>query len=176
MRTYEELFIVKPDATDEEVNPLVDQLTGVITKGGGEIQKTDKWGRKRLAYRVDKYDEGQYILMAFTASPESVREIERRLRVADTVIKFITVRTDEMLKKLDKRQKVRAKRAARKPPPPVAMPSAAPSTPSAPGSHAAPGAPAMPAAAAPATPAPAPASVAPEAPAEPESQDKKAEA
>ena len=87
MRIYEELFIVRPDATDEEVDPLVEQLKGVITHDGGTLDKTERWGVRKLAYRVLKYNEGQYILLQFSAKPDTVKEIERRLRVADLVMK-----------------------------------------------------------------------------------------
>jgi small subunit ribosomal protein S6 len=161
MRIYEELFIVRPDATDEEVDPVIEQVRSVIANAGGTVDKTEKWGVRKLAYRVKKQSEGQYILLQFSAQPETVKEIERRLRVADLVIKYITVRIDEKMKRIDKRKKQREKRAARKPPAPAATPSAAtplfPSEPSAP----TPGAPGAPAPAAPA-PAAAPATEAPE--------------
>src|SRR5690242_1898701 len=83
MRVYEELFIVQPDATDEQIDPLIEQLKGLITQSGGTLDKTEKWGVRRLAYRVLKFSEGQYILLQFTANPEAVKEIERRLRVND---------------------------------------------------------------------------------------------
>src|SRR5277367_6641351 len=160
MRIYEELFIVRPDATDEEVDPLIEQLTTIITGQGGSIVKTEKWGVRKLAYRVQKRNEGQYILLQFNAQPETVHELERRLRVADMVIKFITVRIDEKLKKIEKRMKEREKRAARKPAPQMAPP-AMPSDPGAamPGAPAAggltPGAPMPGAPTAAAAPAPA---------------------
>lgn len=152
MRIYEELFIVKPDVAEAEVDPLVEQLTQVVVKAGGTVDKTEKWGVRRLAYRVMKYSEGYYTLLQFTAGAETVKEIERRLRVSDAVIKFLTVRIDEKLKKIAKRKKARDKRAARKPAP-------APHAPAAPAEAAAavPGAPApahpMPAAPTPAAPA-----------------------
>jgi small subunit ribosomal protein S6 len=123
MRIYEELFIVRPDATDEELDPLIEQLQSVITKSGGSLEKTEKWGIRKLAYRVLKYDEGHFVLLQFNAKPETVKEIERRLRVADLVMKFLTVRIDEKLKRIEKRRKAREKRAARKPAPPP-MPAA----------------------------------------------------
>lgn len=125
MRVYEELFIVRHDATDEEIDPVVEQLKTVITNGGGTLDKTEKWGVRKLAYRVMKQAEGQYILLQFTAKPETVKEIERRLRVADLVMKFITVRIDEKMKRIEKRKKQREKRAARKPPAPAPAPQAA---------------------------------------------------
>jgi small subunit ribosomal protein S6 len=144
MRVYEELFIVKPDTAEEDVDSFVEQLKTLITNGKGTIDKVDNWGIRKLDYRVSKYAEGRYILIQFSSSPDAVKEIERRLRVTDSVIKFITVRIDEKQKKIDKRKKARDKRAARRPAPQVAAPAApAPAIPGEPGVvHAAPGAPA----------------------------------
>ena len=72
MRIYEELFILRPDATDEEMDPLIEQLKGVITQAGGTVDKNEKWGVRKLAYRVMKYNEGQYILLQFSAKSETV--------------------------------------------------------------------------------------------------------
>ena len=121
-RVYEELFIVRPDATDEEIDPLIEQLTTTISGKGSNVDKSEKWGIRKLAYRVKKHNEGNYILLHFTADPDAVSEVERRLRVSDLVLKFITVRTDEKMKKVEKRRKRREKRAARRPAPPVAPP------------------------------------------------------
>ena len=147
MRIYEELFIVRPDATDEEVDPLIEQLKNVIVHAGGTVDKSEKWGVRKLAYRVEKHTEAQYILLQFTAQAETVKEVERRLRVTDLVMKYITVRIDEKLKRIEKRKKAREKRAARKPAPPTA-PALLPGEPPPP----VPGAPGVPGA-----PAPAPA-------------------
>jgi small subunit ribosomal protein S6 len=114
MRIYEELFIVKPDAPEEELDALVEQLRAQLTSAGATVDKIDKWGKRRLAYRVDKYREGSYVLFQFTAEPDIEKELERRLRVSDMVLKFITVRIDETLKRLDKRKKERDKRAAKR--------------------------------------------------------------
>jgi len=128
MRTYEELFIVKPDAPEEEVDQFVEQLRTQLTTGGATVDKVEKWGKRRLAYRVDKYREGAYVLLEFTAASEVVKELERRLRVADLVIKFLTVRVDHTRKRLEKRKKQRDKRAAKRaasaPPPSAAVPGA----------------------------------------------------
>jgi len=148
MRVYEELFIVKPDAPEEEVDAYIGQLKELITNGKGTVDKADKWGTRKLAYRVSKYNEGVYVLFQFSSSPELVREVERRMRVTDMVIKFITVRIDEKTKKIEKRKKQRDKRAARRPPPP---PMAAPMQPA---GSSSPAAPAMPVPAAPAAAAP----------------------
>jgi small subunit ribosomal protein S6 len=143
MRTYEEMFIVKPDAPEEEVNAFIDQVKDLISNGKGEVEKAERWGGgvRKMAYRIQKYQEGLYVLVQFHAPAELVKEVERRMRVTDLVIKFLTVRTDEKLKKLEKRKKARAKRAARKP----AAPEAAPAVPSSP-EPGAPGLPGMPAA------------------------------
>lgn len=122
MRVYEELFIVKPDATEEEIDQVLEQVQGVITSGGGAVDKVDKWGVRKLAYRVQKQNEGFYVLIQFNSGPEAVKEIERRLRVSDLVLKFITVRIDEKMKRVEKRKKQREARAARKPPPAVPVP------------------------------------------------------
>ena len=114
MRIYEELFIIKPDVPDEEVDAFVEQLRTHLTTLGATVDKVDKWGKRRLAYKVEKYREGTYVLFQFTAAPEHVHEFERRLRVTDLVLKFLTVRIDETLKRLDKRKKVRDKRAAKR--------------------------------------------------------------
>ena len=147
MRVYEELFIIRPDAPEEEVDAYIGQLKDLITNGKGTVEKADKWGTRKLAYRVQKYNEGAYILLQFSSSPELVKEIERRMRVTDMVIKFITVRIDEKAKKIEKRKKQREKRAARKPPPPPMASPAAPAVPAEP-APAAPGLPGANAAAA----------------------------
>ena len=113
-RIYEELFIIKPDAPEEEADAFVEQLRTHLTSTGATVDKVDKWGKRRLAYRVEKYREGAYVLLQFSAGPEAVKELERRLRVSDLVLKFLTVRIDETLKRLDKRKKARDKRNARR--------------------------------------------------------------
>lgn len=144
MRTYEELFIVRPDASDEEIDPLVEQLTQVITAGGGAVEKVEKWGVRGLAYRVAKREEGYYVLVVFNASPVTVLELERRLRVSDLVLKFLTVRIDEKLKWLEKRKKIREKRARRRPVMAPSAPSALNASPAVPAVPAVPAAPAAP--------------------------------
>src|ERR1051325_718178 len=124
MRVYEELFIVKPDAPEADVDALIEQIKQVITNGKGTVDKADRWGVRKLAYKIQRYSEGLYILFQFTSTPDLVKEIERRLRVTDLVINSITVPSDKKQKKMEKRKKPREKRAARKPPPPLASPPA----------------------------------------------------
>ena len=129
MRIYEELFIVKPDAPEEEVDAFVEQLRTQLTNAGAAVDKIDKWGKRRLAYKVDKYREGSYVLVQFSSGPETVKELERRLRVSDLVLKFLTVRIDQTLKRLEKRKKDRDKRSAKRAaagPPPGAGPAPGP--------------------------------------------------
>jgi len=150
MRTYEQLFIVNTAAAETDVDALLEQLNGIIKASGGAIDKTDKWGVRKLAYRVNRQTEGFYILLSFTCGAQTVRELERRLRVADIVMKYITVRLDERMKRVVKRQKRREKRLARKPQlsapaAPAALPGAPPPSPGAVPGAPAPGAP-MPAA------------------------------
>ena len=115
MRIYEELFIIRPDATEEEIDQIIEQMTGVITAAGGTIEKVEKWGKRRLAYRVDKHREGYYVLIQFTLRPgNGERARAPACASSDLVIKFLTVRIDETLKRLEKRKKHREKRAHRK--------------------------------------------------------------
>lgn len=113
-RIYEELFIVKPDAAEEEIDAYIEQLRTQLTTAGVTVDKVDKWGKRKLAYRVDKYREGSYVLFQFSGDATVVKELERRLRVSDLVLKFLTVRIDETLKRLEKRKKARDKRAAKR--------------------------------------------------------------
>ena len=158
MRIYENLFIVKPDATEEEIDSLIEQMSKNITTAGGTVDKVEKWGKRRLAYRVEKQREGYYVLLTFTAEASTVREFERRMLVQDAIIKFLTVRIDETLKRIEKRKKIREKRALRRPKPAPVQPSLAQQMLGGGGeeAHAAPGLPVTPAApAAPGAPAPA---------------------
>lgn len=148
MRVYEELFIVRPDATEEEIDAYIEQVSTTITAAGGTVEKVEKWGVRKLAYRVNKRTEGFYVLIVFKAGAEVAKQVERRMNVTDMVMKFITVRVDERLKKIEKRRKAREKRAKRRPAPavaapaaPVAVPGAPAAMPGAPGSRPAPGAP-----------------------------------
>jgi len=122
MRIYEELFIIRPEAAEEEVDQLVEQLSSVVTSASGTVDKVEKWGKRKLAYRVQKCREGHYVLLQFSAGPETVKELERRLRVTDAVIKFLTVRIDQTLRRLEKRRQQREKRARRRPAPAPAVP------------------------------------------------------
>jgi small subunit ribosomal protein S6 len=110
-RVYEVMFIVRPDVADEDLDKLVAGLEQTVTNGGGTVKSTEKLGRRKLAYLVRKFNDGNYVLFTIEAGGALVAELERRLRVSEPVIKFITVRMDEEDKRL---AKVRAIRATRK--------------------------------------------------------------
>ncbi len=105
-RSYEVMFIVRPDMVDEDLNKLISTLESSVTSGGGTA-KSEVWGKRRLAYKVAKFHEGIFVLFVMEGPGAVVHEVERRLRVTEQVIKFITVRTDEELKRLDKVKKLR---------------------------------------------------------------------
>lgn len=107
MRKYEIMFIVRPDIADEELDKLVANIETNVTNAGGQLTGTERMGKRRLAYTVGKFNDGNYILIKMEGPGSSVKEIERRLRVTEQVIKFITVRTDEDEKRLDKIKKHR---------------------------------------------------------------------
>jgi small subunit ribosomal protein S6 len=122
-RNYEVMFIVRPDMVEEDLNKLISTLESSVTSAGGTT-KSEVWGKRRLAYKVGRFNDGIFVLMLIDAAGAVVHEVERRLRVTEQVIKFLTVRTDEELKRLDKIKKLRdSKKKA------SAQPAAAPATP-----------------------------------------------
>ena len=114
-RSYEVMFIVRPDLPEEEVDKLISTLQTHATNAGAAIANVEKMGKRRLAYDVKKFQEGQYVLFTLNSDGKSVHELERRMRVTEPVIKFITVRTDEEQQRLEKVRKLRASRAKRPP-------------------------------------------------------------
>src|SRR5438132_3197535 len=101
-RTYELMFIVRPDMPEEEQDKLIATLESAITSSGGAMKKVERMGKRRLAYTVRRFFEGVYILLTIEGSGGLVHELERRLRVTEQVIKFLSVRIDEEQKRLDK--------------------------------------------------------------------------
>lgn len=114
MRVYELLFIVMPTEADEAVDALIEQLRGVAEERGATVTKIDKMGRRRLAYEIrvspTTYTDGNYVVLTIEGSGSEIAELERRLRVTESVIRHITIRIDEDLKRAEK---FKAKRAAR---------------------------------------------------------------
>ena len=101
-RFYEVMFIVRPDVEEADLDKLIEGFSNNITTGGGEIKSVEKMGRRRLAYTVRKFNDGFYVLLTILAEGKLITEIERRLRVSEQVIKFITVRMDEEEKRIAK--------------------------------------------------------------------------
>jgi small subunit ribosomal protein S6 len=110
------MFIVRPDVVEEDVDKLIAGFSASVTNGGGAVKTVEKMGRRKLAYTVRKFNEGNYILLTVEANGAVILELERRLRVTEPVIKFITVRVDEEEKRL---AKVKAKRGVRRSAAPV---------------------------------------------------------
>ena len=106
-RTYEVMFIVRPDLEEADLDKLIEGFSTVVTNGKGEVKQVEKLGRRRLAYTVRKFQDGLYVLLHISADGPLVAELERRLRVTEQVIKFITVRTDEENKRLAKSKAIR---------------------------------------------------------------------
>jgi len=110
-RTYELMFIVRPDMTDEDLDKLISMLQSVVPASGGTVKTVEKMGKRRLAYTVRRFHDGIYVLMVVEGGGPAIHELERRLRVTEPVIKFLTVRVDEEHKRL---AKIKAIRDARK--------------------------------------------------------------
>jgi small subunit ribosomal protein S6 len=128
-RLYDLIFIARPATPEDEIKKILTLIEHTCAEKGGKIEKTEHWGTRKLAYRVAKHREGIYVYQQIhTTHGELISELERRLRVQDTVIKYLTVRLDEDLKRQKKLTQKREKRAARRPrrtTPPAAAPVAA---------------------------------------------------
>jgi small subunit ribosomal protein S6 len=116
-RLYEVMFILRPDVTEEDTDKLIAGFTATITGGGGSVKTVEKMGRRKLAYLVRKFNDGNYVLLTVESDGSVIGELERRLRVTEPVIKFLTVRIDEEEKRL---AKVKAARGVRRKPEPIA--------------------------------------------------------
>lgn len=126
-RLYDLIFICMPATPEEEITKLIGVLEQAVNDRGGKLEKTEKWGTRKMAYRVSKQREGYYVYMALrSAQGELIKELERRLRVSDPVIKYMTVRLDEEIKRQQKLVGRRDRRAKRRPRKTAAAPSAAP--------------------------------------------------
>jgi small subunit ribosomal protein S6 len=110
MRVYEVLFIVAPNTEEGDIEALVTQLSDVITNQGAQVTNVNRMGRRRLAYSIGKFNEGHYVVLTVEGTGAEIAEVERRMRVNDAVIRYITIRIDEDLKRAEK---FRARRASR---------------------------------------------------------------
>lgn len=104
MRSYELMYILDPNLDEDASGALMGKIEELMTKEGVEVEKTEPWGKRRLAYSIKGFWEGNYILSYLKAEPSSISEMERRLRVTDGILRFLTVRMDEQQAKLERRK------------------------------------------------------------------------
>jgi len=95
MRNYESLYIIHPDVVGDELTAMVEKFQKVLTDQAVEIYKLDNWGTRKLAYPIQKVERGCYVQTLFTAAPEVIAEFERRLRLDEKILRFLTVRVEE---------------------------------------------------------------------------------
>ncbi len=115
-RLYDLIFICRPTTPEEEITKIIATLEHACAEKGGKVEKLEKWGTRKMAYRVAKHREGYYVYLQIKSTQgELIRELERRLAVSDVVIKYLTVRLDEELKRQQKFQRKRERKAARRP-------------------------------------------------------------
>lgn len=119
-RQYELVYVVSPEISDEGVTELHERIAGIVGQLGGSIDKTDNWGRRRLAYEINRHREGTYVIETITGPGTLVTELERRLRVMEQLLRHLIVRVDEDLRKAqrarDRRQSRQQRRLAKKGP------------------------------------------------------------
>lgn len=114
MRIYEVIFVIRADVPEAEIDGLVEAFQQAVVSTGGTLAKVEKWGKRTLAYRVRGQREGFYVFFELHGSGDTVRELERRLKVSEPVIKYLTVRVDVERKKFEKIRHRRERRAARR--------------------------------------------------------------
>jgi small subunit ribosomal protein S6 len=120
-RLYDLILICRPDTPEAEIDKLIATLEHAVAERGAKVEKLEKWGTRKMAYRVSKLREGFYVYLALRSTQgELIRELERRLKVTDAVIKYLTVRLDEDIKRQQKLARRRERRAARRPRKPAA--------------------------------------------------------
>ena len=113
-RQYELIYIVASDATEQQIAELHQQVEEITARFSGTVDKTDNWGRRKLAYEIGPHKEGTYVLEVITGSGELMKEIDRRLRVSDQVIRHLTVRVDEENKVIERARDVRKAASSRR--------------------------------------------------------------
>ena len=113
-RTYELVYVVSPEATDEQVTDLHNQVEAIVQRMNGTIEKTENWGRRKLAYEIGHHREGTYVVETITGSGELMKEIDRRLRVSDQVIRHLTVRVDEENRVIERARTLRKEDSQRR--------------------------------------------------------------
>jgi small subunit ribosomal protein S6 len=113
-RKYELVYIVSPDATDEQVTELHTQVESIVQRMNGQLEKTDNWGRRKLAYEIGRHKEGTYVLEVINGDGELMKEIDRRLKVSDLIIRHLVVRVDEELGVVDRTRVKRTETSRRR--------------------------------------------------------------
>ena len=113
-RQYELVYILPPDTTEQQVTELHQQIEAVVTRMSGQIEKMENWGRRKLAYEIGRHKEGIYVLEVLLGSGELMKEIDRRLRVLEMVIRHLVVRVDEELQVADRTREARRSTQARR--------------------------------------------------------------
>jgi len=123
MRKYENLVIVKPTFTAEEIQASIKAIEEIITSNGGEIATTDSMGMRKLAYPIDKNERGYYHVIYYSIAPSAITEIERRFRINEDLLRFVTIKYDsnreitawnQLVQKAEKKAAVPAKEEAPK--------------------------------------------------------------
>ncbi len=117
MRNYEVVFVTAPTLSPEELDAYIEHIRTVAEGKNGKIVKVDNWGKKALAYRIGKHREAYYVVLSVEGEGATIAELERRFRVTDHVMRFISVRVDEDMKRSEKLKAARQKKSANKPAP-----------------------------------------------------------
>lgn len=113
-RQYELIYIVSSDATEQQITDLHTQVEEIVGRYSGKLDKTDNWGRRKLAYEIGPHKEGTYVLEVISGSGELMKEIDRRLRVSDQVIRHLTVRVDEENRVIERARATRKENSQRR--------------------------------------------------------------
>ena len=113
-RQYELVYILPPETTEQQITELQQQIEAVVSRMNGQIEKTENWGRRRLAYEIGRHKEGVYVLDVINGSGELMKELDRRLKVMDQVIRHMVVRVDEEKKVVDRTQTKRRTESERR--------------------------------------------------------------
>ena len=95
MRNYEAMYIIRPNFEEEQYAAIVEKFNALIQANGGEVVKVDLWGKRKLAYEIDKIRDGYYVLVTFKAEADLPAELERNFRIADEIMRYMVVRQPE---------------------------------------------------------------------------------
>ncbi len=122
MRTYEVVFIAAPTLSNEELEAFIAHTQTVVEGKNGKVVKVDNWGKKSLAYKIKRYRDGYYVVLTLEGDGPMIAELERRFRVTDHIIRFISVRIDQDLKRSEKLKAMRQRKSGSKPAQPAPRP------------------------------------------------------